>query len=29
VVVHEPEAADAVADTAVAFCLQGLLGPSR
>jgi AcrR family transcriptional regulator len=29
VVVHEPEAAQAVADTAVAFCLQGLLGPAR
>ncbi len=27
VVVHEPGAAQAVADTAVTFCLQGLLGP--
>jgi AcrR family transcriptional regulator len=29
VVVHEPDAADAVAGTAVAFCLQGLRGPTR
>jgi AcrR family transcriptional regulator len=29
VVVHEPGAADVVADTAVAFCLQGLCGPRR
>jgi AcrR family transcriptional regulator len=29
VVVREPGAGHAVADTAVAFCLQGLLGPDR
>ena len=29
VAVHEPGAAEAVADTAVAFCLQGLLGPRQ
>ena len=29
VVVHEQGTGDDVADTAVAFCLQGLLGPAR
>jgi hypothetical protein len=29
VIAHEPGAGEAVADTAVAFCLQGLLGPAR